>query len=74
MVNYYDRMVSIIKQMLSTDEKLVRSFYASQKMMKRLDMGYEKIDACRNDCILFYKENQLKSSCDIYDESQFKLR
>ena len=54
MVNCYDRMVAIIKKMLLKDEKLVGSFYASKKMMKRLGMGYEKIDACHNDCMPFY--------------------
>ena len=72
-VNYYDRMVAIIKKILPKDEKLVRRFYASKKMMKELGIGYEKIDACRNDCILF-KEDQLKSTYDVCGESKFKLR
>ena len=33
-INCYDRMVVIIKKMLSKDEKLVGSFYASKKMVK----------------------------------------
>ena len=70
-VNYYDRIVAIIKKMLPKDEKLVESFYASKKIIKKLSMGYEKIDACYYDCILFYKENQLKSICDVCGESQF---
>ena len=74
MVNYFDRMVAIIKKILSKDEKLVRNFYASKKMMKELGMGYEKIDACRNNCLIFYKEDQLKSSYDVYSESRFKPR
>ena len=57
MVNYYDRMVVIIKKILPKDEKLVESFYASKKIVKGLGMGYEKIDACHNDCILFNKED-----------------
>ena len=73
-INCYDRMVVIIKKMLLKDEKLVRSLYASKKMMKGLDMGYEKIDTCCNDFMLFYKEEQLKSLYDIYSESQFKPR
>ena len=51
------------------DEKLVGSFYASKKMIKRLDMEYEKIDARCNNCMLFYKEDKLKNSCDICGES-----
>ena len=68
-VNCYDRMVVIIKKMLPKDEKLIGSFYTSKKMMKVLGMRYEKIDAYYNDYILFYKENQLKSSCDVCGES-----
>ena len=71
-ISCYDRMVAIIKKMLLKEEKLVGSFYASKKIVKGLGMGYEKIDACRNDCMLFYKDNQLKSSYDVCDESQFK--
>ena len=68
-VGCYDRMVAIIKKMLSKEEKLVESFYASKKMVKGLGMGYEKIDACHNDCILFYIDDQLKSSYNVYDEN-----
>ena len=67
-------MIAIIKKMLPKDEKLVGSLYASKKMVKRLDMGYEKIDVCHNDYMLFYNEDQLKSTCDICGGSQFKLR
>ena len=73
-VNYYDRMVAIIKKMLPKDEKLVASFYASKKMVKGLGMGYEKIDACQNDCMIFYKENQDKSSCGVCCANRFKPR
>ena len=61
-VNCHDRMVVIIKKMLLKDEKLVGSFYALKRMMEGLGMGYKKIDAYRNGCILFYKEDQQKSS------------
>ena len=74
MTNYYDRMVAIIKKMLLKDEKHVGSFYASKKIVKGLGMGYEKIDACCNGCMLFYKEDQQKSSCSICGVSRFKPR
>ena len=73
-VNYYDRMVAIIKKILPKNKKLVGSFYASKKIVKGLGMGYEKINVCHNNCIFFYKENQLKSLCDVCDESRFKSR
>ena len=73
-INCYDRLIVIIKKMLPKDEKLVGSFYASKKIVKRLGMGYEKIDTCRNGCMLFYKEDQWKSSCSVCGISQFKPR
>ena len=57
-VGCHDRMVAIIKKMLLKEKKLVESFYALKKMVKGLGMGYEKIDACRNDYMLFYKDDQ----------------
>ena len=74
MINCYDRMVAIIKKMLSKDEKIIGSFYTSKKIIKGLSMGYKKIKACRNDCTFFYKEDQLKSTYDVCGESRFKLR
>ena len=73
-VNCYDRIVAIIKKMLPKNEKLIGSFYASKKMMKGLDMRYEKIGVYRNDYKFFYKEDQLKCSCDVCGESLFKSR
>ena len=58
MVNCYDRMIAIIKKMLSKDEKIVESFYTLKKIVKGSGMGYEKIHACHNGYILFYKEDQ----------------
>ena len=74
MIICYVRMVVIIKKMLPKDKKLVGNIYASKKMMKGLGMGYEKIDACCNGCIIFYKEDQWKSSCSVCGISQFKPR
>ena len=73
-VNRYDRMIAIIKKILPKDKKLIESFYSSKKIKKRLGIGSEKIDAYHNDCIFFYKEDQLKSSYDVYGESGFKSR
>ncbi|XP_074377076.1 uncharacterized protein LOC141718595 [Apium graveolens] len=43
-------------------------------MISGLNMGYEKIDACENDCMLFYKENSKKTCCDICHTNRFKDR
>lgn len=52
----YDRLISIVKDMLLEGEKLPKNFYRTKKMMRELGLGYQKIHACQNNCMLFYKE------------------
>ncbi|KAL0454975.1 UNVERIFIED_CONTAM: hypothetical protein Slati_0836700 [Sesamum latifolium] len=37
-----------------------------------MGLGYKEIDACKNDCALFYKENEENDKCPICDESRWK--
>ncbi|XP_072076225.1 uncharacterized protein [Arachis hypogaea] len=58
----YNRMVAIIKSMLPESEKLLEDFYRSKTMIQELRLGYDKIDACPNHCMLYYKETSDKTS------------
>ena len=40
--------------------------------MKKVDLGYESIHACKNDCCFFWKENKDMQSCPICHESRWK--
>jgi hypothetical protein len=35
-----------------------KDMYLSKKLLSTLDMEYEKIDACKDNCMLFYKEHK----------------
>ncbi len=35
-------------------------------------MHYEKIDACENDCMLYYKENSKANQCSVCHHSRWK--
>nr|XP_048326576.1 uncharacterized protein LOC125421471 [Ziziphus jujuba var. spinosa] len=48
--------------------------YSMKKMLRALGLGHEKIHACRNDCVLFWKENTDLGRCPIYDESRYKVK
>ncbi|CAN6704834.1 unnamed protein product [Malus baccata var. baccata] len=48
-------------------------FLGIKKVLKGLGLGYEKIHACVNNCILFYKENKQLDKCPICNESRFKM-
>ncbi|XP_071688802.1 uncharacterized protein [Rutidosis leptorrhynchoides] len=41
-----------------------KSLYELRKIIRDLGLGYEKIDACPNDCMLYWKENKDKIKCD----------
>ncbi|XP_074336058.1 uncharacterized protein LOC141673226 [Apium graveolens] len=58
---------------LPEDHKFPMRYYDVKKLVSGLSMGYKKIDACLNDCMLFYKENSEKTHCDIYDEGRYKM-
>lgn len=64
---------SMIKNFLPEDNKLTANFYKAKKMLKPLGLGYEKIDACHNFCMLYYKENEAKIVCDICKELRYKF-
>ena len=70
--NGFDELLHLIGSVLPDGHKLPEDYYAVRKMIRGLNMGYEKIDACENDCMLFYKENSNKTHCDICNESRYK--
>ncbi|KAG6538774.1 hypothetical protein ZIOFF_003902 [Zingiber officinale] len=46
---------------------LPKSYYEAKKLMKQIGLGYEKIDACPNDCTLYWgldKERVLCKTCN----------
>ena len=45
------------------------NIYAMKTMMKKLTLGYEKIGACENDCMLYYGDDENKIVCDICDSN-----
>ncbi|XP_071740336.1 uncharacterized protein [Rutidosis leptorrhynchoides] len=48
------------------------SLYELRKIIRDLGVGYEKIDACPNDCMLYWKENKDKIKCDVCQTSRYK--
>ncbi|XP_071704999.1 uncharacterized protein [Rutidosis leptorrhynchoides] len=49
-----------------------KSLYEVRKLIRELGLGYEKIDACPNDCLLYWKQNKDKIICDVCQTSRYK--
>ena len=61
------------KRLLPSKSKLPDSYYESKKIMKVLGLSYQKIDACINDCLLFWKEDEALDTCKICGASRWKI-
>ncbi|XP_071714012.1 uncharacterized protein [Rutidosis leptorrhynchoides] len=49
-----------------------KSLYDLWKLIRDLGLGYEKIDAYPNNCMLYWKENKDKTECVICHSSRYK--
>ncbi|XP_075089615.1 uncharacterized protein LOC107786374 isoform X4 [Nicotiana tabacum] len=67
-----DSIMKLIKRALPSGETLPESFYGAKKLIRNLGLRYEKIHACENDCMLFWKHNAKAESCLVCGESRLK--
>jgi hypothetical protein len=51
--NCYKELLKLINDILSANHKLCRDMYQPKKLLSGLDINYEKIDVCQDNCILF---------------------
>lgn len=42
-------------------------------MIKGLNFGYQKIDVCEKDCMLYYEDDLNKNVCDFFKESDTSI-
>lgn len=65
-------LLSELKDWLPLGEQLPESFYKARKIIKDLGLTYEKIDACKNDCMLYRKEYVNDTKCKFCGTSRYK--
>jgi hypothetical protein len=56
--NCYNELLKLFGDVLPNPNKLPKDIYHSKKLVKGLGMDYDKIDVCRNSCMLFWKEHK----------------
>jgi hypothetical protein len=54
----YNDIVKLIIDLILTRHNMVKDLYQSKKIVVGLDMNYEKIDVCKKNCMLFWKEHK----------------
>ena len=68
----FTMLLQVLMDMLPSDAKLPKDHYEAKKIVRDLGLGYEKIHACLNDCVLFWKENVNLKACPCCKESRWK--
>jgi hypothetical protein len=69
--NCYKELLNLISDVLPNNHKIPKDMYQSKKMLSALGMEYDKIDACKDNCMLFYKRHKNETKCLKYGKSRF---
>ena len=67
----FGKMVHLLKNAFP-DINIPDSFYETKKLIRALGCDYKKIDACQNDCMLFWKQDKNLDACKVCDEPRWK--
>ncbi|KAL0427633.1 UNVERIFIED_CONTAM: hypothetical protein Slati_2938100 [Sesamum latifolium] len=65
-------ILELMKDVLPKDNLVPSSFYWARKLLSGIELGYKKIDVCRYDCALFWKENEQDNFCPVCNEPRWK--
>ncbi|KAL7174783.1 hypothetical protein ACSBR1_043887 [Camellia fascicularis] len=65
-------MLEFLTKLLPKDNLVPKSTYEAKKILRELGLSYELIDACVNDCVLFWKANATLDKCPNCNASRYK--
>ncbi|GMY20189.1 hypothetical protein FCV25MIE_15428 [Fagus crenata] len=65
--NSFNMLLELLKDAFPMCETLPTSNYGAKKIVGDLGLHYEKIDACENDYMLYYKENSKAYQCSFWN-------
>src|SRR5436190_7926951 len=72
---HFDMLLNLLRMVIPNGRKSIpKSHYEATKLVKALDLDYEKIHACPNDCMLYYKENKNLQCCSKCGVSRWRRK
>ncbi|XP_052209223.1 uncharacterized protein LOC127812741 [Diospyros lotus] len=69
----FEMTLQLFKEVLPKHSTIPNSPYEVKKILRDLGLGYVYIDACKNDCVLFWKELSERNTCPICEEPRWKI-
>lgn len=67
----FSQLMELLSEALPEGSNLPKDTYATKQFLKAFDLGYEKIHACRNDCILYRGDFENQTSCHVCGEERY---
>jgi hypothetical protein len=64
-------LLSLFSDALPRNHKMPKDMYQSKKLLSALCMEYKKIDVCKDNCMIFYKEHKNETKCLKYGKPRF---
>ncbi|CAN1324181.1 hypothetical protein LINPERPRIM_LOCUS33004 [Linum perenne] len=71
-VKSFTMLLELLREVIPNGETLPKSYHEVKKFISDLGLSYETIDACRNDCMLFWKNHINESTCLICGADRWK--
>ncbi|XP_029128474.1 uncharacterized protein LOC114916287 [Cajanus cajan] len=68
----FSMLLELLNDALPEENTLPKSFYDTKKIISGLGLGYEKIHACPNDCILYKNDLSNEEKCPKCNFSRWK--
>ena len=59
----FDEILQLLAEAFPEGNQVPKSYYDSNKFVKDVGIGYNNIDACINDCVLYMKELAVAKEC-----------
>jgi hypothetical protein len=71
--NYYNDIMKLSIDILPLNHKMPENLYQYKKIVSCLGMNYENIDACENNCMLFWRYHEIDTHCIQCDKSRYAV-
>ncbi|KAK9062208.1 hypothetical protein SSX86_019394 [Deinandra increscens subsp. villosa] len=68
----YNYNISMVNALMPEENKLPKSFYDTKKSLENLSLPKERIDVCKNHCMIFYGHDKALTHCKHCKESRYK--
>jgi hypothetical protein len=59
----YKELLSLFSDIFPSNHKMLKNMYQSKKLLSALGMEYKKIDVCKDNCMILYKEHKNEMKC-----------